>query len=588
MGKFSYKLKMTAGLFFAILAQLILFAQTASAENVVRATLLSDTYSVNAGEDIKTQILLDTPQGWHTYYKEPGDAGLPTKLEWKLPDGFSAGEIQWPSPEKFSEGKLTTYGYSGQTLLPITLKAPDKLDDKSYNFSVRVQWLVCSQICIPEEQTVNLELPAGEKTIATEKNEEKKEENTPSLQEEATQPSASLSLAALLTTLSLALLGGIILNVMPCVLPILSLKALSLVKKSGHVRTHTAKYGIAYTLGVLLSFFAIALLIITLRQGGEAVGWGFQMQSPAFIGFLIYLLFLVGLNLSGAFYLPVIFGNAGKEITHGNSLRGSFFTGILATLVATPCTAPFMASAVGAALLLPSWAAILVFLTLGLGLALPFLLISIFPGLLKLLPRPGAWMEQFKEFLAFPIYASVVWLLWVLGKQIGIDGVALSLCGLLLIIFIIWLQKVNSRCNIFFRIFFLVSSLIMLMAIIFSLGKINITNSDSIPYSASELSRLRGENKAVYVDVTAAWCITCQLNKNVALDTKNTQRAFKDNNVVFMIADWTSKNPEITKFLNSFGYNGVPLNVFYPKDGGTPVVLPQILSEQIVIETISK
>jgi len=566
-----------------ILAQIILFTQMANAENVVRASLLSDTYSVNASEDIKLQVLLDTPEGWHTYYKEPGDAGLPTRLEWKLPEGFSAGEIEWPTPSKFSEGGLTTYGYSGYTLLPVTLKTPDKITEQAYNFSVRVQWLVCAQICIPEEQTVTLEIPAGTKTSAdttTYKVEEKKESYP--------APVSNFDFISLLAILTTALIGGIILNVMPCVLPILSLKALSLVKKSGHVRAHTAKYGIAYTLGVLLSFLVIALFIIGLQQGGEAVGWGFQMQSPIFVGFLIYLLFLVGLNLSGAFYLPVLFGGLGRDIGHGNSLRGSFFTGILATLVATPCTAPFMASAVGAALLLPPWAALLVFLTLGFGLALPFLLISIFPSLLKFLPRPGAWMEQFKEFLAFPIYASVVWLLWVLGKQTGIDGVALSLCGLLLIIFMIWLQKVNSRCNIFFRAFFLVAAMIMLMAILFTLGKTNIVTVNSIPYSASELARLRKDNKAVYVDVTAAWCITCQLNKNIALDTKNTQAALKDNDVTLMVADWTNQNPEITAFLHSFGYNGVPLNVFYPKDSGAPVILPQILSERLVIETVSK
>lgn len=585
MSKFSYKLKIAAGLFI-IIAQVILFSAHANAENVVRASLLSDTYSVNAGEDIKAQILLDTPEGWHTYYKEPGDAGLPTKLEWELPQGFSAGEIQWPHPTKFSEGNLTTYGYSGYTLLPVTLKAPDKIDKKSYSFSVRAQWLVCSKICIPEEQTVTIELPAGEKLIADADTKTKEPQKT-----EASIPAGSIpdvSIVALLTTLSLALLGGLVLNVMPCVLPILSLKTLSLVKKSGHVRAHTAKYGIAYTLGVLLSFLVIALFIIGLQQGSEAVGWGFQMQSPTFIGFLVYLLFLVGLNLSGVFYLPVIFGGLGNNITHGNSLRGSFFTGVLATLVATPCTAPFMASAVGAALLLPPWAAMLVFLTMGFGLALPFLLISIFPGLLKFLPRPGAWMEQFKQFLAFPIYASVVWLLWVLGKQTGIDGAALAMCGLLLIIFIIWLQKVNSKCNILFRIFFLIAALVMLMAIVFALGKTNITNADHIPYSPAELSRLRSENKAVYVDVTAAWCITCQLNKNVALDTKNTQKAFKDNDVTLMVADWTSKNPQITEFLHSFGYNGVPLNVFYPANGAAPVILPQILSERVVIDTISK
>ena len=549
----------------------------ALAENNVKARLVSGTLAIEAGKNFRLGVILEAGD-WHTYWKKPGDAGLPTKLNWQLPDGFSAGEIDWPEPKIFAEGDLTTYGYTGTTLLPVTISAPSILAANNYDISVKAEWLACKDICIPESQTLYITLPVGKSSASP----------------EAKLFQKNSSILELLPIIFSAIIGGLILNIMPCVLPVLSLKTLALVNKSGKIRRHTIPLGIAYTFGILLSFAFIATLLIVLQKGGEVIGWGFQMQSPAFVGFLIYLLFLVGLNLSGLFNLPVLLGNVGGNIANENSLRGSFFTGILATMVATPCTAPFMASAVGAALTLPAWAAMLTFLSLGFGLALPFLLISIFPSLLRFLPKAGAWMERFKEFLAFPMYGAVIWLLWVLGNQVGADGVAIALCGLLLIVFMIWLQKAVGKCKISHRFFTISALVIMLGATLYTLEKTDseiktrTENNYYINYSPQALAELRSAGKAVYVDVTAAWCITCQLNKRVALDTEATMAAFKQYNVTFMVADWTRKNPEITKFLQSFGYNGVPLNVFYPAGGGDPVVLPQILNEKIVIDTISK
>lgn len=550
----------------------------AHAANKVTVRLVSEFSGITAGKNAHVGVLLDAPEGWHTYYKEPGDAGIPTSIKWQLPEGFSASEIEWPEPEKFSEGGLTTYGYTGETLLPVTITVPDKLAESSYNLSANVQWLVCKDICIPESQTVSIELPVGKAGIS---------EDASLFLPHTIDAYHVVSSSYMFITLFFALIGGLILNVMPCVLPILSLKTLALVKKSGHIRKHTAKYGIAYTLGILFSFASIAALLIGLQHGGKAIGWGFQMQSPTFVGFLIYLLFLVGLNLSGMFQLPVLFGDTNHKLNE-NTIQGSFFTGVLATLVATPCTAPFMASAIGAALIMPAWAAMLTFLTLGFGLALPFLLISIFPGMLRFLPKPGAWMEKFKELLAFPMYASVVWLLWVLGMQTGMDGVAVILCGLLLIIFMLWLHKSVGQCNLLHRLFSIIATIIMLIAMLFYIGKNNKEEMSFVPYSAEALANLRAEGKAVYVDATAAWCITCQLNKHIALDTRRTRQVFKEKNITLMIADWTNQNSEITEFLRSFGHNGVPLNVFYPADSGEPVVLPQILSEDVVVSTVSK
>ncbi len=519
-------------------------------QNMVRAELVADR--------AKISVILHHPEGWHTYYKDAGDAGLPTTLEWKLPEGFSASEIDWPPPQTFSENRLTTYGYSGHVVLPVTIYAPETAQNSTYKISVTAKWLACKDICIPEQQELSIDY---------------KPTAVPALTLRVPQDDKALLLA-----ISLALLGGLVLNLMPCVLPVLSLKALALVKKSGRERAHTARHGVAYTLGILLSFAVIAALLIALQQSGEAVGWGFQMQSPAFVGFLIYLLFLVGLSLSGVFHLPVLLGGVGGNLAGEASLRGSFFTGILATLVATPCTAPFMASAVGAALTMPPWAAMLVFLSLGFGLALPFLLISIFPSTLRFLPKQGAWMVRFKEFLAFPMYGSVIWLLWVLGLQAGIGAVALVLIGLLLLVFALWLQNLRFLAIIAAALF-----------AVFSLTIISPqpTKTEGIAYSKQALESLRAEGKPVFVDATAAWCITCQVNKKLVLDSAEVQAAFKEKNIVFMVADWTNRNAEITAFLQAFGYNGVPLNVFYPA-GGEPIVLPQILSKETVITTITQ
>jgi thiol:disulfide interchange protein len=393
----------------------------------------------------------------------------------------------------------------------------------------------------------------------------------------------------------LAVLGGLVLNLMPCVLPVLSLKALAIAKKSGHEHKVVVRMGVAYTLGILVSFGVIAGILIALRQAGESVGWGYQMQSPAFVAFLIYLLFLVGLNLSGLFHLPVLLGNVG--IGDETSAKGSFFTGVLATMVATPCTAPFMASAVGVALTLPAFESLLVFEALGFGLALPFLAISLFPRLLRFLPKPGAWMDTFKQLLAFPMYASVIWLLWVLTLQTGAGGMVVALTGMLAIIIVIWMKQMFSEESKAYRVVALVIYALVIGVSLPALSRMEIGSHaaesmekmgfETVMFSKAKLAELQSAGKPVFVDATAAWCITCQFNGRVAIRTERVMNAFKEKGVTLMIADWTSRNDEITEFLSGFGYKGVPLYVFYPAHG-QPVVLPQLLTEDIVINAISQ
>lgn len=338
-----------------------------------------------------------------------------------------------------------------------------------------------------------------------------------------------------LLALALAFLGGLVLNIMPCVLPILALKALALAKKSQASRRVALRQGISYTTGVVVSFLLIAGAMLALKAGGAAIGWGFQLQNPIFVGFLALVMLAVSANLLGLFELPVLFGERATAIDD-SSLRGSFFTGVLAVLVATPCTAPFMATAIGATLSMPTLQALSVFAALGLGMAFPFLLISLWPAARRLLPKPGAWMHRFKQILAVPMLATAAWLLFVLS-QLLMPAYHAGAAGYEM-------------------------------------------------YSANRLQQLRETQQPLLLDATAAWCLTCKVNEHAALKTADMQQFLKDHHVVIMIADWTSSDPEITKLLASFGRNGVPLYVYYPPMG-EPKVLPQILTPAIVRDTIN-
>ncbi|NBX03737.1 MAG: hypothetical protein EBR02_06730 [Alphaproteobacteria bacterium] len=564
---------------------------------IVRASLVAKTTGIVASENLQVGLLLEPKEeGWHTYYKDPGDAGLATSITWTLPEGFVAGEIQWPPYHVMDEDGIKVNAYDGRVFLPVDIIPPQGIADTGapYVLKAKAQWLVCKEICIPESAELELSLPvvaapaplSPQADLFAEKKEAVIESPSAPVVAAAVPPAPAQPTFVL--TLLFALLGGLILNLMPCVLPVLTLKAFALVKKAGSNPAQARAQGVAYTLGVMLSFALIAGVLISLQQAGEAVGWGYQMQSPAFVGFLIFLLFIVGFNLSGAFELPVLLGHTGGRYASESSARGSFFTGVLATAVATPCTAPFMASAVGVALTLAPWQAMLVFLSLGLGLALPFLLISFCPPLLRLLPKPGAWMNGFKHVLAFAMYGSVIWLLWVLTLQVGAGGMVLALSAMLLMVFALLFIRHNI-----FALLLIIATVAGALSLLSEMemqsaavppahAKHGVETAD---FSMAKIEELRAEGKTVFVDATAAWCITCQVNGRGVIHTQAVMEAFKAHNVVLVIADWTSRNPEITNFLASFGYNGVPLYVMYPPQG-EPKVLPQILTQEIVISAI--
>ena len=406
----------------------------------------------------------------------------------------------------------------------------------------------------------------------------------------------------IVTALFFALLGGLILNLMPCVFPVLSIKALSLVKISDESPALARAHGLAYTAGVMLSFIAIAAILLALKSAGAQIGWGFQLQNPIVVGGLAYLLFILGLNLMGYFEIGSGLGNAGNKLTQGNGLNSSFFTGVLATLVATPCTAPFMAGAIGFALTQTTFVNLTIFTALGFGLALPYLLLSFIPALQKVMPKPGAWMNTFKQFLAFPMFGAAIWLVWVVSKQAGSTGTLQMLVGMISIAFGIWLLGKTSKIGskILAILLFLIAAFMLIMP-----SAQTPTNSSDLPaknshefgevFTPEKLGTLLAEtNDPVFVEMTAAWCITCKVNHAVAINISSTKQAFKNNNVQYLQGDWTNQDPAITEYLNSFGRNGVPIYVYYgPKNNETgqrpePKVLPQILTPKMLTDIFKK
>jgi len=385
-----------------------------------------------------------------------------------------------------------------------------------------------------------------------------------------------------------ALIGGMILNLMPCVFPVLSLKALSLA--SGDQAEHRV-HGWAYTAGVVLSFLAVAGVLISAKSAGDSLGWGFQLQEPIVIAALIYLFFLLAMNLFGLFEVGTSWMGVGQSLTQGHGLAPSFFTGVLAAVVASPCTAPFMATAIGFTLTQGPITTLVVFTALGFGMALPYLALSHSQTLASKLPNPGPWMDTFKQLLAFPLLLTCVWLLVVLGNQTSSYASALIVGGTIALAFAFWLNKhqPQSAAKWLVRIIALASVAIAINLVATIENHAEDEKSEEwVPYSAEALSALRKQGSAVFVDLTADWCITCKINERVAIVDEVIEFA-QNNDIVLMRGDWTKSDPEITKLLNKFNRNGVPLYLAYPENSDSdPEVLPQILTSGIVLDAMKK
>lgn len=661
-----------------------------------RATvsLVSEYGAVSPGQELRIGLRQRLAPHWHTYWKNPGDAGSPPNITFKAPHGATVGAIAWPGPDRFIIGPVASYGYENEIVFPMALTVPrDARPGSQLVLEADADWVVCEKECIPEEGKFRLALPveasarpadagilaafksadarqpqpspwrasasAGESTLqlavegegispasvrsalyfpdswgvvdhvadqaltveegrltlATTKGQgytpgpsagllaitdgggQKRWfalELTPAA---APAPATGAPAALPLWRMALfAFLGGLILNLMPCVFPVLAIKATAVAGMSGGDRRAVRLSGLFYTLGVLAAFMALALALLAVRLGGSAVGWGFQFQSPLFVAAMSWLMLAIGLNLSGVFEVGGALAGAGQGLAERKGHAGSFFTGLLAVVVATPCTAPFMGAAIGSALVAPAHVSLVVFATMGLGLALPFLLLGIFPALARRLPRPGAWMVTLRQAMAFPMYATAAWLLWVLAQQAGEAGLRMALAGLVLVGMVAWLAGLGQhgtskrwwpRGAAVAGVAGIAGLMVMLHGAEPQAAAAPAQSAQAEPYSAERLAALRAEGKPVFVNMTAAWCITCLVNERTTLSTADVQEAMREHGVVYMKGDWTNRDPAITAFLQSFQRDGLPFYAFYPAGKG-PVVLPPVLTQAIVTESFEQ
>jgi thiol:disulfide interchange protein len=397
--------------------------------------------------------------------------------------------------------------------------------------------------------------------------------------------SVNLTVTSLLYMMLLAFIGGSILNLMPCVFPVLSLKVFSFATGSEHTK-HV--HGWVYALGVVSSFVMVGLLLITLQQAGSSVGWGFQLQSPRFVALLAYLFFAMGLSLSGVVELGAGMMGIGSELADREGYPGSFFTGVLATVVASPCTAPFMGAALGFAVTQPAPIALSIFAALGSGMAAPMLALSYSTRMRALMPRPGPWMETFKQVLAFPLYATAIWLLWVSGRQTSVSAMALLLCGMLALAMGLWLWRYQGWGKVFAIAAVLLAFLVIPSAALES-SRGNDEDGAREGFSQQQLDQLLQSGDPVFVNVTADWCITCIANERTALGTAAVEEAMEALGVHYVVVDWTNYDAGIAAFLAQHGRNGVPLYLVYSgRPGEAPQILPQLLTTGIILEAFEK
>ena len=397
---------------------------------------------------------------------------------------------------------------------------------------------------------------------------------------------------SLLTAIIFAFLGGIILNAMPCVFPILSIKILSFIEQSQGSKEKLFHHGLVFSAGVLTTFLAVSALLIFLRASGEAIGWGYQLQSPWVVSLLIYLFVVIGIVFMGNIVLGSSFGNLGTLVQNQKDLTSSFFTGVLAVVVASPCTAPFMGPALGLALLQPGLKSIVIFLALGIGFSLPYLILSIYPQLLSKLPKPGEWMQTLKQIMAFPMWASALWLAWVLSSQVDMQSVFAVLLGALLIALGLWLMEKTQNSASILRRLTLIFSLGLMIFSIWLLPIASDNNSPSLKneenaFSVQKLNSLRSEQKMVFLNFTADWCITCKVNEAIALNQDKVKKVLDKKNIIYLKADWTRKDPEIASMLASYGRTGVPLYLLFPSQGD-PIILPELLTEDLLLDFLKE
>jgi thiol:disulfide interchange protein DsbD len=681
----------------------------------VRAELVAQApQGIGPGKPVWLGLVIEHAPHWHTYWKNPGDSGLPTTLTWQLPAGAAAGEIAWPTPQRLPVGPLINYGYEGKLLLPVPLTVLPEFKGETLNIKLSAQWLVCKDICIPQQGEFALRVPvqattAGHAALfdaawkaqprdgadakvdaelvdgasalrlriaglpaALQAKElaffaeaagvidhaakvsgrwdgatwhadvpisSQRFESPSRMHAVLTAPGqpagtrvgfaiagawpalAPLAPAAVVetaradvappppafgfadfglgTALLFALIGGALLNLMPCVFPILSLKVLGF---AGHAHSRRALVGggIAYSAGVVLSFVVLAALLLALRASGEQIGWGFQLQAPGFVAALALLFTVIALNLGGLFEFGSVLpsGVASARLRH--PLADSFLTGVLAVAVASPCTAPFMGAALGFAFTLPAARSLLLFAVLGLGMALPYLVMSAWPAVARAMPKPGPWMATFKTVMAFPMLATVVWLVWILGQQTSIDGAAALLAVLVALAFALWAWGRVDSTRFARAAWSTLGVALLALSVAWALPTWREAQAapagsaaTSAPgqrwqaWSPERVAALHAEGRTVFVDFTAAWCVTCQVNKRSTLTDAGLLADMQTAGVVLLRADWTRRDAAISNELSRLGRNGVPVYAIYRPGATQPSLLPELLTVQTVRDALA-
>lgn len=494
-------------------------------------------------------------------------------------DGVSLGAPRFPVGKSHKDehfGDVVVYFNEVEIPLPV-----QRTNQAAQTLALRAHFQGCltDGICYPPmTRTLSVALPAGDGATAA-------DAATPVTAAGKPGPAAATTSINFFLALLLAVLGGIVLNLMPCVLPVLSLKALGVVQSGESAGTARA-HALWYSAGVMASFAAIGGVVLALRSAGEASGWGFQLQVPGVTATLALLMFAIGLSLSGLWQFGASLAGTGQSLTQKSGPAGDFFTGVLAVVVASPCTAPFMGGALGYAFSAPPAAAFGVFLALGLGLSLPFLLIGFVPALAALLPKPGAWMDTLKQWLAYPMYLTAVWLAWVFGQQRGVDGLgALLVAATVLALGLWWFERQRFGEVAWKKVLAWV-----LIALAIGVGVVATRpppKVESIPYSAAKVASLRAEGRPVFIDMTADWCITCKVNEKAVLHTDKFEKLLAETNAVYLVGDWTNEDEAISAVLEDYKSPGVPLYVVYPANGGPGVKLPQLLTDQIVRDAMT-
>ncbi|OED38984.1 hypothetical protein AB834_00450 [PVC group bacterium (ex Bugula neritina AB1)] len=569
-----YKYFLTFFFFFLpIFGEKVLFAQN------VQAEMISSHIQASPGETVTVAIGLKMDEGWHTYAKDPGEAGAPSEIIWTLPANTEVSDIEWPPAITFDTSGIVSYGYKGQVYLVSRLKIPKTWPvNKTFPIKAKVQWLACKEICIPGQASFESEIMVSANSLINQKYKDtvKNEKEVLPKEETVSEKKGTFFLAVLF-----AFLGGLILNLMPCVLPVLSLKVMKFVQHAANDSVEVWKHGLVFMAGVLASFWVLTLFLILLRAGGQQLGWGFQLQSPTFVFLLTVLFFVFALNMFGIFEINFAFnGGSLFRFIEGKTLfLESFFSGILVTLVATPCTAPFMGVALGFALTQPIYLAFIIFTALGVGLAFPYVLLSFNEKWLKCIPKPGGWMIALKELMGFFLIGTCLWLIWVLNLQVP-DCSHKILWAMLIISLGFWIHSKNKKSASF-----LLACSIVILSSFWILNEIKLNKYDVVweNFDQEKIIETQQKGRPVFVDFTAAWCLTCQVNKRTTLSRVSVRNLFKKNNILLMRADWTKKNPKITKALEKLGHIGVPLYVYYPpEEKAKPIILPAILSPKIL------